>query len=226
MRNVYILGAIALAMAGCVTTGSGDVTSFRAKNYQEVVLRDGDPTITSRGRNSIVSLRPASHLVADRPVFIVGIQNISRRKVDFLLSETEAGEVVDGKTKALKVFTYDELVAKEQSAQAGRSLAVGLLTSINTGIAANGDEQAQAAAEAQNAKLAEDAAAAGEKNMTDLNQLTLKDHTLMPGETYAGKLYLEAPGSNADQKDYYINIKIGPDRHEFDIVQLPAVRKS
>jgi len=226
MRNVYTLGAIALAMAGCVTTGAGDVTSFRAKTYQEVVLRDGDPTITSRGRNSVVSLRPASHLVADRPVFIVGIQNISRRKVDFLVNETEAGEIVDGKTKALKVFTYDELATQEQSAQAGRSLAVSLLTSINSGMAADGDEQTQAAAEAQNAKLKADTAATAEKNMTDLNELTLKDHTLMPGETYAGKLYLEAPASNAEQKEYYINIKIGADRHEFAIVQLPAVRKS
>jgi hypothetical protein len=54
--------------------------------------------------------------------------------------------------------------------------------------------------------------------MAELEQLAIKDHTLMPGESYAGKLYVEQPAGTSSQKAYFIKIKVGPDRHDFEVV--------
>src|SRR5262249_55575313 len=118
--------AIAVAVAGCVTTGGG-TGRFQTKSYPQAIMRDGDQSITSRGRSSIVSLRPATHLVADHPIFIVGIQNISKTPLDFRVSEASAGQIVDGASNPLRVYTYDELVSQEQNAQVGRTLLTGML---------------------------------------------------------------------------------------------------
>jgi hypothetical protein len=215
--RVFVVAVIAVSASGCVTTG-GDTVNFQPKSYQQAIMRDGDPIINSRGKNSIVSLRPATHLVADRPVFIVGIQNVSRYPLDFRVSEATAGQTVDGSGKSLRIYTYDELVSQEQTAQVGRALLVGMLQGVNAGIV--GD----AAAANTNAQLAASAAVTNQQNMADLEQLAIKDHTLMPGESYAGKLYVEPPAGMSNQKFYFIELKVGPDRHDFEVVQASAVR--
>jgi hypothetical protein len=199
-----------------MTTG-GDTVSFQPKSYQQAIMRDGDQIISSRGRNSVVSMRPATHLVADHPVFIVGIENVSKSPLDFRVSEATAGQIVDGSTNPMRVYTYDELVSQEQNAQVGRAVLTGLLMSVNAGV--NGD-----AAVDSNAVIAANLTAQNQQNMTDLEQLALKDHTLMPGESYAGKLNLQPPANTTGPKTYFIQLKVGPDRHDFQIVQGPAVR--
>jgi hypothetical protein len=214
--RVVTVAALAICTAGCVTTSSNDTVSFQPTAYQQTILRDGDTIITSRAKNSIVTVRPATHLVAGRPVFIVGIQNISRARLDFRVSEASAGQIADGSTHPLKVYTYDEIVTQEKSEGTGRALVASVL-----GVSANGDNvtldtgngEALAAAQENN-----------KKNMEDLEQLALKDRTLMPGESYAGKLYLEQPADAKGPKTYFFDLKVGPDRHEFQIVQAPAVR--
>lgn len=215
--RICLFAAIGIGVAGCVTSGT-DTISFQPKSYQQSVIREGDATISSRGRYSVVSLRPATHLVADRPVFIVGIENTSRIPLDFRVTEATAGQIVDGSTNPLKVYTYDELVSQEQNAQVGRTIVVGLLSGINAGLV--GDDNAAAT----NAQMDANVAVQGQQNMAELEQLSIKDHTLMPGESYAGKLYVQAPEGSDAQKSYFINLKVGPDHHEFQIIQAPAVR--
>jgi hypothetical protein len=216
VRTLTIV-ASAICAAGCVTTSGNDVVSFQPASYQQATLQDGDTIITSRAKNSVVTVRPATHLVAGRPVFIVGIENISRTRLDFRVSEANAGQIVDGTTHPLRVYTYDEIVAQEKNEGAGRTIVASVLgvsaNSDNTLTLDTGNGEALAAAQETN-----------QKNMQDLEQLALKDRTLMPGESYAGKLYLEQPADSKGPKHYYFDLKVGPDRHEFQIVQAPAVR--
>jgi hypothetical protein len=215
VRNTAIIG-LAIGLAGCVTTG-GETVSFQPKSYQQAIMRDGDQIITSRGRSSVVSLRPATHLIADHPIFIVGIQNISKTPLDFRVSEASAGQVVAGTSNPLRVYTYDELVSQEQNAQVGRTLLTGVLMSVNAGLV--GD-----AAVDTNAQMAANLTVQHQQNLTDLDQLALKDHTLMAGENYAGKLNVAPPANTDGPKNYFIELKVGSDRHNFEIVQAPAVR--
>jgi hypothetical protein len=211
------VAVLAASLGGCVTTG-GETISFQPASYQQAITREGDTTITSRGKNSIVSVRPATHLVGDKPTFIVGIQSVSQIPLDFRVSEVSAGQVVAGTTNPLRVYTYDELVSQEQTAQFGRALLVGALSGINAGLV--GD----AAAADTNAQLAANNEIKGQQNMAELEQLAIKDHTLLPGESYAGKLYIESPANNNGQKAYFFTLKVGPDRHEFQVIQTAAVR--
>jgi hypothetical protein len=49
------------------------------------MMRDGQPALVSRQKNSVVLVRPASRQVQanGRPVFVVGINNLSRASQDF-----------------------------------------------------------------------------------------------------------------------------------------------
>jgi hypothetical protein len=201
-------------LAGCATAGN-DVVQFQAQRTQQVLMRDGESTITSRGLNSIVTMRPATRQVGSRPVYIVGIQNISRQPLNFRVGDAQAVQIVAGQpAKALKVYSYDELYQEELNAQVGRAILVGVLGGVNSGLAGR-NPYAQANAEYNNAALANQVAAAGEQNVAALEQLTIKDHTLLPGESYAGKLHVQGPESDASgAKIYALNLAVGPDRHE------------
>jgi hypothetical protein len=216
MRWQFI-AALAATTAGCVTT-SGDTVSFQAQSYQQAIMRDGDPIVSSRGKHSVVSLRPATHLISDRPVFIVGIQNTSKQKLEFRVTDLTAGQIVGSNTNALRIYTYDELVGQERSAQVGRAILTSVLQGVNSGLV--GDDVAADT----NAQMAANTAATNATNMAELEQLALKDHTLMPGENYAGKLYLQAPETASGPKTYSIGFKVGPDRHDFQVIQTPVAQ--
>ena len=214
--RIFAIVGLAIAVAGCVTT-DGETVSFQPKSYQQAIMRDGDQIITSRGRSSIVSLRPATHLIGDHPTFIVGIQNVSKGPLDFRVSEATAGQIVDGASNPLRVYTYDELVSQEQNAQVGRVVLTSVLMGVNAGMV--GD-----AADVTNAQMAANVSAQHQQNLTDLDQLALKDHTLMAGENYAGKLTIAPPANTDGPKTYFVELKVGPDRHNFAITQAAAVR--
>src|ERR1700712_5052266 len=127
MRGVgsMMAAAVCLLCTGGVTDGGGDTVQFQAKKTQQVVMRDGASTITSRALKSIVTMRSAERKVGSRPVFIVGIQNISRQQLEFRVGNVSAMQIVGGQPVAqLKVFTYDELVEEEKNAQVGRAVMV------------------------------------------------------------------------------------------------------
>jgi hypothetical protein len=86
MRNLAI-AALCAALGGCVT---GETVSFRTSNpQQQAMMRDGQPALVSRQKNSLVLVRPAAReLQANgRPVFVVGINNFGKQPVDFRVGQ-------------------------------------------------------------------------------------------------------------------------------------------
>jgi hypothetical protein len=131
------LAALAVSLlAACTTTGGYEAVRFQPRPQQQAMMRDGTSMLTSQGKNSLVSLRPADRLVGSRPVFVVGIQNTSKIPLDFRVGNVAALQIQDGQAvRELKVYSYDELVAQEQQAQVGRAILVGVLSGVNSGLA-------------------------------------------------------------------------------------------
>jgi hypothetical protein len=218
--RVIAAAGLPLLLAGCVS--SGEAIRFQAKGQQEVILRDGEPMVMSRGRASLVTIKPATRQVGVRPVFVVGIQNLSQQPLTFRVAEVRARQVASGQVvKDLKVYTYDELLREEQNAQIARAVLVGVVGGVNSGLAARRGGYAQYRADVQNEQMATNVAIQGQQNLAALEQLAIKDHTLLPGEQYAGKLAMEGPSSDdaTEQKTYSLAFALGPDRHEIQVVQ-------
>src|SRR6476661_1208377 len=90
MRNLVIV-ALCAALGGCVS--NNETVSFRASNpQQQAMMRDGQPALVSRQKSSLVLVRPASRQLQanGRPVFVVGINNLGRQPVDFVVGQVEA----------------------------------------------------------------------------------------------------------------------------------------
>jgi hypothetical protein len=209
IREKFAAGVAMLSLAGCVTT-STDVVRFTPKSpQQQAMIRDGESVIISRGKISQVTLRPATRQVINgRPTFIVDIQNLSRQPVTFRVSEVSAQQMLGPEPHDLKVFSYDELVQEEKNAQVGRALGVALVAGANS-YSAGRSYWRQARADDQNADLAANVAAAGARNLQALEMLAIKDNTLLPGETYGGRLVLQGPEAG------------DTDVHQFQIAQGP-----
>src|SRR3954462_2793441 len=110
MRNLGIV-ALCAALGGCVS--NGETIAFRASNpQQQSMMRDGQPALVSRQKNSLVLVRPASRQLQanGRPVFIFGINNLSKQPVDFRVAHVEAVQHAAGSDFEMKVVTYDMLV--------------------------------------------------------------------------------------------------------------------
>ena len=63
-----------------------------ARFQQQAMMRDGQPALVSRQKNSLVLVWPASRQLQGngRPVFVVGINNLGKQPVDFRMSQVEA----------------------------------------------------------------------------------------------------------------------------------------
>src|SRR6266576_797546 len=108
-----ILGIVALgaALSGCVT--NNETVQFRTSNpQQQAMMRDGQPALVSRQKNSLVLVRPASRQLQanGRPVFVVGINNVGRQPVDFRVAQVEAIQRVGSAEFSMPVVTYEMLV--------------------------------------------------------------------------------------------------------------------
>ena len=243
MRNLGLAALAALTLTGCVTS---ETVSFKATGGgQQAIMRDGQPALVSRQKNSLVLVRPASREIKSggRPVFVVGINNISPNPVNFMASQVEATQMVAQQANPMQVITYEALVQEERNAQIGRAILVGLASGAN----AYGASQAgygtyttprgrtgtfyspTAAAIAQNrAAYQNDAMISatieqGQANLANLEQAVIKDNTLMPGEWYGGQLHLAPPAdSPSGAKTYVISLQVGNDRHVIDVSQGPA----
>lgn len=239
-------GAVVLcaALGGCVTTA--ETVQFRPSNpQQQALMRDGQPALVSRQKNSLVLVRPASRKVQahGRPVFVVGIYNLSRTPVDFRVGQVEAMQHVGGSDYPMKVITYDMLAQEEKDRQVAAAIFTGLAVagnSISASQAGYGHYTtpsgrsgtfydptaaaiAQGNATAQNDAMVAATVETGQRNMAALERTVIKDDTLLPGEWYGGKLYLAPPADQeGGQKSYTIVITVGPDRHVIDIAQGPA----
>jgi hypothetical protein len=243
-RKVAALGA-ALALAGCVT--GGETVAFRAGGpNQQAMMRDGQPALVSRQKNSIVLVRPASRQLqaGGRPVFVVGINNISRAPIDFRMDQIQVNQIVNGQEYPMTVVTYEMLVQEEKSRQVAAAILTGVAAAANSYSASRAGYGtyttprghvgsfysptaaaiAQGNANAQNEAMISTTIEQGQVNMAQLERAVIKDNTLMPGEWYGGQLHLSPPVNPppGNQKNYSIVITIGADRHVIEITQAPV----
>jgi hypothetical protein len=241
--RIFAIAVLCAALAGCVT--AGETISFRASNpQQQAMMRDGQPALVSRQKNSLVLVRPASRQLQanGRPVFVVGINNLGRQPVDFVVGQVEAVQHVSGSDCEMKIVTYEMLVQEEKNRQVAAAILTGVAAAGNAYSASQAGYgryttpsgrtgtfySPTAAAIAQNnAAYQNDAMIAatvetGQRNMAVLEQSVIKDNTLMPGEWYGGQLHLAPPtDQGSGPKTYTIVITVGPDRHVIDVTQGP-----
>jgi hypothetical protein len=242
------IAAIVLAAmtAGCVTTES---VRFQPKSYQEALVRDGNPAVVSRQKSSVVILRPAARqfTAGGRPIFVVGISNLTKGPLNFRMADIDAAQIVQEQPQPMKVVTYEELVTEERNRQIMAAVLTGIAgginsaaasqsgyyrsrTTVNTpqgtytaqtvGYSPTASAIAQANASVQNQQMMAATIERGQQNMAHLEGTVIKDNTLLPGEWYGGQLHLSPPSSEVSgAKLYTVAIAVGQDRHEFQIVQ-------
>ncbi|HEX3600249.1 MAG TPA: hypothetical protein VHU84_08895 [Lacipirellulaceae bacterium] len=239
-----IIAALGAALTGCVTTN--ETVAFRASNpNQQTMMRDGQPALVSRQKNSVVLIRPASRKLQanGRPVFVVGINNLSRTPQDFRVSQVEATQRVGEAEFPMTVVTFEMLQQEEKNRQIAAAILTGVAGAANAYSASRAGYGSYttpsgrtgtfysptAAVIAQNNAAAENDAMfaatveRGQQNMAALEQTVIKDNTLMPGEWYGGQLHLAPPTEQpGGQKVYSIVIVVGSDRHVIEVAQGPA----
>jgi hypothetical protein len=243
MRNLGVV-ALCAALGGCVSTG--ETVAFRASNPQrQAMMRDGQPALVSRQKNSLVLVRPASRQVRTngRPVFVVGINNFGKQPVDFRVSEVDATQHVGASDYGMQVVTFEMLVQEEKNRQVAAAILTGVAGAANAYSASRAGYGsyttpggrtgtfysptaaviAQNNAAMQNEAMFAATVETGQRNMATLEQSVIKDNTLMPSEWYGGQLHLAPPTDQpGGQKTYTIIITVGSDRHVIDVAQGPV----
>jgi hypothetical protein len=241
MRRVLITALLA-ALSGCA---SPETIGFRASNpQQQALMRDGQPALVSRQKTSLVLVRPAARKLQarGRPVFVVGINNLSAQPIEFRVEQVEAVQRVAGTDYAMQVITYDKLAEEERNRQIAAAILTGVAAAGNAYSASQAGRgtyttpsgktgsfySPTAAAIAQNNAAAQNDAMisatieTGQRNMAALEQSVIKDNTLMPGEWYGGQLHFAPPTDKGGaQKSYTIIITVGSDRHVIECSQGP-----
>jgi len=243
MRILEIV-ALCAALGGCVSTN--ETISFRTTNpQQQAMMRDGQPALVSRQKNSLVLVRPASRQLQanGRPVFVVGINNIGKQPIEFQVAQVEAIQHVGASDYGMQVVTFEMLQQEEKNRQIARAVLAGVSVAANSYSASRAGYGsyttpsgrsgtfysptaaaiAQNNASYQNEAVIASTVETGQRNMAMLEQSVIKDNTLMPGEWYGGQLHI-APPTEQDgaKKSYTIIITVGQDRHVVDIAQGPA----
>ena len=243
MRKL-VNAALCAALGGCVS--NGETIAFRASNpQQQAMMRDGQPALVSRQKNSLVLVRPASRQLQanGRPVFVVGINNFGKQPTEFRVAQVEAIQHVGGSDFGMQIVTFEMLQQEEKNRQVAAAILTGVAGAANSYSASRAGYGsyttpsgrsgtfysptaaviAQNNAAVQNEAMFVATIETGQRNMAALEQTVIKDNTLMPGEWYGGQLHIAPPTDQAGgQKSYTIVITVGQDRHVVDIAQGPA----
>jgi hypothetical protein len=242
--RVVVIVVLSAALSGCVT--GGDTLQFHTSNpQQQAMMRDGQPALVSRQKNSIVLVRPASRQLQGngRPVFVVGINNLSKGPIDFRIAQVEANQKVGDSEYPMQVVTFEMLAQEEKNRQIASAILVGVAGAANaygasragygsfttprgghgTFYSPTAAAIAQNNAAVQNEAMFAATVEQGQQNMAQLEQSVIKDNTLMPGEWCGGQLHLAPPTEQpGDHKAYSIVIVVGSDRHVIEVAQGPA----
>ncbi len=238
MRVVRLLIAVGIAALanGCVTTQS-DVVSLQPKPKQEYVMRGSERLLASKHAHSVVVLRPVgAELAAEaRPIFVVGIENISKQPVDFRVAGVSA-TLTAPQRQALKVHTYDELVAEQNDRNSDEFFSALILADLSSGAAQQSTAgldaianlgSTDARAQSNNIKstvaggnslMVGGSVLNGIERLGELERHVLKDGRVAPGQWHGGQVHIARPAGDG-RKAYTIAILVGSDRHEFNIVQ-------
>jgi len=243
-----ICAAICRMLSACART---EMAQFRAGAGQEAFIRDGQPAIVSRLKNSLVLVRPASRQfqAGQRPVYVAAMYNLTARPLQFSVNGLSVTQLREGQPVAqLKVYTYEELMAEERNRQIARTVLTGMVVVGNSAAAANAGHYdstatisgprgtamvsvsgydptaaaiAQANAAAQNEAMIANTIETGHRNMAMLERTVIKDNTLFPGEWYGGQIQFDAPDSKIG-KSYVIMLQVGADLHKIEVSQNPV----
>ena len=124
--------AIIVVSQGCATYGRISGTPL---DDQKSVYKDGRKTLVSV-KQSTVAIAPETDTVTSgqRGNFIIAVNNGTNREIVFSTDNVTAYSNTNGQSLALKVFSYDELVAEEKKRQAWATAAAvlqGLTDSMN-----------------------------------------------------------------------------------------------
>src|SRR5260370_25919319 len=115
MRVVCICVAAAM-LCGCAST---ETVRFQPKPDQQALVRDGQSALVSRRKNSIVLIRAAAREFRSggRPVFVVGINNLSKGPLEFRVADIQATQSGNGEVAQRHVLTYRALKHQEHNRQ-------------------------------------------------------------------------------------------------------------
>lgn len=217
-------------------------------------MRDGQAALASRGKNSLVLVRPAARQFESgaRPVFVVGIYNMTRAPLEFRVANVQASQLIEQQYVGLSIVSYEELVREERNRQIATAILVGVAAAGNaysasqagyynasstvttprgntyqvatTGYSPTAAAIAQSNAAIQNEAMISSTLESGQRNLAALERGVIKDNTLLPGEWYGGQLHLQPPVApkSGAAKTYSIALNVGGDRHQIDIVQENA----
>src|SRR3984893_13016223 len=125
--RILIIVALGAALGGCVT--NNETVAFRTSNpNQQAMMRDGQPALVSRQKNSIVLVRPASRQLQanGRPVFVIGINNLGKAALDFRVSGVEANQRIGESEYPMRLVMFEMLQQEEKN----RQVAVAILTGV------------------------------------------------------------------------------------------------
>ena len=131
MRNLEIV-VLCAALGGCVSTN--ETIAFRTSNpQQQAMMRDGQPALVSRQKNSLVLVRPASRQlqVNGRPVFVVGINNFGKQPTEFRVAQVEAIQHVGGSDFGMQIVTFEMLQQEEKNRQVAAAVLAGVAGAAN-----------------------------------------------------------------------------------------------
>lgn len=219
--SVFIIVSSTI-LGGCVST---EAVRFSPQSSQNTIIRDGQPALVSKKKNSIVLLAPAHRQLqaGTRPVFVVGVTNLTKVPFDLHVSNITVTQMAGGRPlAALPVVTYEQLVSEERTRQVVRAVLVGAAAAGNAysasragygsasgtvyspygsrTVSMNYYDPTAAAIAQTNAAIANDAMIgsaieAGQRNLSTLETTVLKDNTVMPGEWIGGQLHFAPPQS-------------------------------
>ena len=245
MTRKWVLAFLIPALAGCVTT---ERPTFVAGAGQATLVRDGIDAISSAKPSSVVLVGPATPEFRNkaRPTFVIAIYNRSTAPFTFRVKDISVSQILsDGTEQALKVFTYEELMAEEHRRQVISAVAVGLSAAGNSisasqagyyssvgtvstprgtstvsisGYNPSAAAVARNAADAQNNQMIAGVVSQGRENLAALQRSTLKDNTTLPAEWYGGQFQFSPPAGDGPKR-YRISIQIGADSHVIEVAQ-------
>ena len=247
--RIAFCAVVGLGLAACARM---ETAQFQPIAGQESIIRDGQPVISSRQKNSLVLVRPASRQfqAGSRLTYVVAMYNMTNQPLQFLVSNVSVAQLEGSQARALKVHSYEELAAEEHNRQVARAVLTGLAAGANAASAANAgyynntatvygpngvrtvnvsgyDPTAAAIAQnraaAQNQAMIANTIETGQRNMAILEKTIIKDDTLLPGEWYGGQLVFDPPQGDGP-KNYTLSIQIGGDVHQIYVVQSALAR--
>jgi hypothetical protein len=157
-------------------------------------------------------VRPTAPQLASssEPSFVVGIYNMSRSPLEFHVADIHATVMINQERARLQIMAQEDRV----------------IARPNLTIAAYGPEataMAQARTGVPNEAAVSAAIERAPQYLAGLEKTTMRDTTVQPDEWYGGQLRLQPVAViGSEVKNYTIELTVGPDRHEINVLQKPV----